>query len=62
MRIFHMTVLGETTKAMGKADPLADPKSAVRFGLYACSPGASTFVARFNQLSYTECMWKPHPQ
>lgn len=34
--------------------------SAVAFGVYACSPGNSSFTARFTQMKVTECMWEEH--
>ena len=33
---------------------------AVRFGIYACSPEASSFTARFTDMAVTECAWKAH--
>lgn len=60
MRVFHMMSLGETSSDMGRAHPPIDPQAVVKFGLYACSPGDSSFTARFDQLSRTECTWKPH--
>ena len=35
----------------------ADEK--VPFGVYACSPGESSFKAKFSQTKITECLWKP---
>lgn len=60
MRVFHMMPLGETSKEMGRADPPINPDAVVNFGVYACSPGESTFTARFDQLMRTQCCWKPH--
>ncbi len=62
MRVFHMMPLGETSEEMGKADPPSDAQDAVKFGVYACSPGESSFIAQFDQLVCTSSMWKPHPQ
>ena len=33
---------------------------AMRFGIYACSPEASSFTARFTDMAVTECAWKAH--
>ena len=44
MRICHMQKGGEE----------------VSFGVYACSPEESTFVARFSDMRITECAWKAH--
>ena len=32
----------------------------IRFGIYACSPEDSSFVATFTNLQVTECKWLPH--
>lgn len=32
----------------------------IRLGVYACSPGESTFKAIFTDMEFTECMWKAH--
>lgn len=32
----------------------------LRFGLYACSPGDSSFVASFSHLELSPCLWAPH--
>ena len=32
----------------------------VRFGVYACSPEASSFTAVFTDMKLTECLWKAH--
>ena len=32
----------------------------IRFGVYACSPEASSFTARFTHLQLTDCAWKAH--
>lgn len=33
---------------------------AIRFGIYACSPGDSSFTAVFTDMMVTDCMWRPH--
>ena len=33
---------------------------AIRFGVYACSPEASSFTAVFTDLLLTDCAWKAH--
>ena len=60
MRIFHLHHLGETTAEIGKLDPPAPPKDSARFGLYACSPLASSFAASFDHLKLEDCLWKAH--
>ena len=32
----------------------------IRFGIYACSPEDSSFVATFTNMQVTECKWLPH--
>lgn len=44
MRICHMW------KGAGK----------IRFGIYACSPEDSSFMAKFSDFALTECLWKAH--
>lgn len=60
MRIFHLHGLGETTADMGRLDPPAPPQTAVRFGVYACSPSQSSFTARFSHFVLEPCIWKAH--
>ena len=60
MRIFHLHVLGATTEAMGQANPPKAATAAVPVGLYACSPGESSFKATFSELEMEACRWQPH--
>lgn len=60
MRIFHLYALGETTAEMGHQDPPAPPTDRIRFGLYACSPLQSSFVARFSDFKFEGCIWRTH--
>lgn len=60
LRIFHLHVLGVTTEEMGKAEHPVDVENSVRFGLYACSPSDSSFVAEFNDLKLEPCGWVAH--
>ena len=60
MRIFHLDCLGETTEEMGLADPPLPAESAVRFGLYACSPQDSSFSAKFSDIALGDCIWQAH--
>ncbi len=32
----------------------------ISFGVYACSPEESSFLAEFTDMQVTECMWKAH--
>ena len=32
----------------------------IRFGIYACSPGKSSFKAVFTDMEMTDCKWMPH--
>ena len=32
----------------------------IRFGIYACSPEESSFVAKFTHMQVTECKWPAH--
>lgn len=60
MRIFHLHNLGETTPEMGKLDPPAPAEQPVQFGLYACSPLASSFEAQFDNCKLDACLWLAH--
>lgn len=60
MRIFHLHALGETTAEMGRLDLPAAASQPIPFGLYACSPLASSFEARFDRLKFEPCLWKAH--
>lgn len=60
MRILHMHALGETTAEMGKQSLPSGRAAPVRFGLYACSPGESSFTALFSELKLEPCIWKAH--
>jgi len=60
MRIFHLHRLGETTAEMGRLDPPAPAGQPIRFGVYACSPMASSFAAGFDHLKLEDCSWKSH--
>ena len=60
MRIFHLHLLGETTAAMGQNFPPDPPANSINFGLYACSPGHSSFSALFSNFKLEKCIWKPH--
>lgn len=60
MRIFHLHSLGETTAEMGKLNPPAPAKLPVRFGLYACSPLDSSFIATFDNFELDTCLWMAH--
>lgn len=44
MRIFHLE----------KGD------SVINLGIFACSPGESSFIAKFSEISIMECLWKEH--
>lgn len=44
MRIFHLN----------KGDEL------INLGLCACSPGESSFIAKFTEISLSQCLWKEH--
>lgn len=39
---------------------LHEGKGRIRFGIYACSPEASSFEAVFSEMSLTDCKWKAH--
>jgi hypothetical protein len=60
MRIFHLHKLGETSLEMGRLNPPAPPEQPVKFGLYACSPLNSSFMARFEDFRFERCMWMAH--
>lgn len=62
MRIFHLPWLGETSLEMSKAFPPIAATAKVNFGVYACSPGPSSFAARFSEMLLDECQWQPHGQ
>lgn len=60
MRVLHLHALGETTAAMGQADPPLVPEKSVRFGPYACSPGEAGFSAFFDEFLLEESGWRSH--
>ena len=62
MRIFHLHKLGETTEKMGKSNPPLVPESTVTFGVYACSPTESSFMATFSEMKLESSYWKAHKQ
>lgn len=57
MRIFHLHLLGETTEAMGQANPPQPAVQSLDFGIYACSPLDSSFEARFTDFKVENCQW-----
>jgi len=60
LRIFHLHKLGETTEEMGKSNPPLSTASAIKFGVYACSPLNSSFTATFSDMQIAECQWLAH--
>ncbi len=58
MRIFHLQGLGVTLP--GQTDPPAPAALPVRFGLYACSPGNTSFSCVFDQFILEDCQWLAH--
>ncbi len=60
MRVFHLPWLGETSVEMGKAFPPITATAPVNFGVYACSPGPSSFMARFTEMQLVDSQWQPH--
>lgn len=61
MRVFHLHALGETVAAEARLNPPAPARQAIRFGVYACSPGESSFTAVFDHLTLEPCRWLAHP-
>lgn len=39
---------------------LHEAKEEIAFGIYACSPEASSFTAVFTDMQITECKWDAH--
>ena len=39
---------------------MAEGAGRIRFGIYACSPEASSFTAVFSNMALTECAWLAH--
>ncbi len=60
MRVFHLHLLGKTTKKMGKANPPLPSVNSVCFGIYACSPLDSSFNAEFCNFRLEQCKWMAH--
>lgn len=60
MRVFHLHKLGETTVEMGKCNPPQPAEKPVNFGVYACSPQKSSFIAKFTDMSLEPCKWVSH--
>ena len=50
---------GATFKQM-RVCHMFEGKGAVSFGVYACSPEASSFKATFTNIELSECRWLPH--
>ena len=60
MRIFHIHKLGDTTEKISRQNSLELPKQTINFGLYACSPLDSSFIATFSVLNFEKCKWISH--
>ena len=60
MRIFHLHELGETTEKMGQSNPPLVSGRSVTFGIYACSPTESSFMATFSEMKLESSYWKAH--
>lgn len=60
MRIFHLHELGETTEQMGRSNPPLVSEHPVTFGVYACSPTESSFVATFSEMKLEPSYWIAH--
>ncbi len=60
MRVFHLHRLGETTEQMGREKWPLPAEKPVQFGVYACSPGDSSFSARFSEMRFEPCQWQAH--
>lgn len=60
MRVFHLHSLGETTLEMGRLNPPAPAAQSISFGVYACSPLDSSFIATFDSFKLEECLWMAH--
>lgn len=39
---------------------LNEGQEEIQFGIYACSPEASSFVAEFTHMNVGPCQWEPH--
>ena len=58
LRVAHLARLGETTQAMGAArPPHVEVSGSVGVGVYACSPGQSSFTAGFAHVHFGESVW-----
>ena len=53
------SVDGETFKQM-RICHMFQVQEEIRFGVYACSPEASSFRAQFTDMEITECKWLAH--
>ena len=60
LRIFHLALLGKTTKEMGILPASKLQASPVNFGIYACSPVESSFTAKFSEISLGDSLWQYH--
>jgi len=40
--------------------PFWEGSDEISFGIYACSPGKSSFKAIFTEMEITECKWLAH--
>lgn len=57
MRIFHLYKLGETTPEMGNAYLPLPTEQPIHFGIYACSPLMSSYIAEFSDFKLEPCQW-----
>ena len=60
MRIFHLHEFGETTEEMGQSNPPLVSGRSVAFGVYACSPTESSFMATFSEMKLEPSCWEAH--
>ena len=60
MRVFHLHALGDTNPDEAALDEPPTRERVVNVGIYACSPGQSSFEARFDHVSFEPCVWKAH--
>lgn len=57
MRIFHIHALGQTSPDKSSSAVKNPTGSPVPFGIYACSPGNSSFIARFSEIAIEPSVW-----
>jgi uncharacterized protein len=60
LRVCHLAILGETTRDMGTLDAQELSATPVQVGVYAASPGESSFEVEFHNIHISPSSWGFH--